>query len=88
MRRLPTHLVRMFLGDRACKYGTTSLPRCCVLVYIKGCYCVGIAMWYLLVPVRPFCSGTGIRDQKTVPDAGPDPMRDVPLVLMSLIRVM
>jgi hypothetical protein len=32
--------------------------------------------------------GTGIRDQNTVPDTGPDPMRDVPLVLTSVIRVL
>jgi hypothetical protein len=32
--------------------------------------------------------GTGIRDQNTVPETGPDPMRDVPLVLMSVIRIM
>jgi hypothetical protein len=30
---------------------------------------------------------TGIRDQNMVPDTGPDPMRDVPLVLMSVVAV-
>jgi hypothetical protein len=34
------------------------------------------------VVLGPANYGTGIRDQKTVPDTGPDPLIDAPLVLM------